>query len=97
MPPRASLLDHPDILCAFHRLSFQARNQAKAAIKNKSPIANNGVTVQWILLIGPYWVSETFGLFTKAELSVRAFKESGVDADWDELVLERKRVEAALI
>jgi hypothetical protein len=93
MPPPPSIIDHPDVVYAFSRLSFQAKNQAKAAIKNKYPIANNGTTVQWILLIGPYWMPVTFGPFTDAELSVRAFKEC-VSGDWKEFVLEQARCEA---
>ena len=61
MPPPASLIDHPDVVYAFHQLSLQAKNQAKAAIKNNYPIANNSTIIQWILLIGPYWIPVTFG------------------------------------
>lgn len=89
MPP-ALLIDRPDVVYAFHRLSFQAKNQAKAAIKNNYPIASN---IQWILLIGPYWIPVTFGPFTNAELSVRAFKESA-SAYLEDFVLEQDRVKA---
>ena len=53
LPPAALLITSDPVVIAFHRLSFQARNQAKAAIKNGYPIAQNGGTVEWILLIGP--------------------------------------------
>ncbi|KAM6496228.1 hypothetical protein JOM56_008934 [Amanita muscaria] len=75
---------------AFHRLSFQARNQAKAAIKNGYPIAQNGNMVQWILLIGPYWTPVMFGPFTDTQLTVRALKPTP-SADWKETVKENRR------
>ena len=49
LPPASSLIDIDEV-----RAAFQAQDQAKAAIKNQYPLL--GVTVQWILLIGPYWV-----------------------------------------
>ncbi|KAF8623891.1 hypothetical protein AX15_006146 [Amanita polypyramis BW_CC] len=67
MPPPALLINHTDVVYAFHWLSFQAKNQAKAAIKNNYPIVNNSTIVQWILLIGPYWIPVTF---TDGELTV---------------------------
>ena len=36
LPPAASLIIHDDVIIAFHHLSFQAKNQAKAAIRNSS-------------------------------------------------------------
>jgi hypothetical protein len=80
LPPAASLITHPSVVTAFHHLSFQARDQAKAAIKNGYPIAQNGDTVQWILLIGPYWTPVTFGPFTDAELTVGALNPTPLAA-----------------
>jgi hypothetical protein len=40
-----------------------------------------GSTVQWILLIGPYWVPVVFSPFTEAQLTVCAKKDS-FDGDW---------------
>ena len=91
LPPASSLRANDDVLTAFHHLSYQAKNQAKAAIKNYYPISHGTDTVQWILLIGPYWVPVTFGPFTDAQLTVRAHKTSS-SADWKESAKERKRV-----
>ena len=89
LPPPASLLKNPNVVTAFHSLSFQAKNQAKAAIKNRYPIS--GDTIQWILLIGPYWMPVVFGPFTEAELTVRAHKASP-SADWAESAIEIRRI-----
>ena len=90
LPAAASLVTNDDVVTAFHRLSFQAKNQAKAAVKNHYPISQGAATVQWILLIGPYWTPVTFGPFTDAQLTVRAHKTSSSE-DWKESARERKR------
>jgi hypothetical protein len=90
LPAAASLIGNDDVITAFHRLSFQAKNQAKAAVKNHYPISQGTATVQWILLIGPYWAPVTFGPFTEAQLTVRAHKTSSSE-DWKESARERKR------
>ncbi|KAF8337670.1 hypothetical protein F5887DRAFT_1063046 [Amanita rubescens] len=77
------------VLVAFHRLFFQAKNQAKAAIKNHYPI--NGNTVDWILLVGPYWRACTFGPFSEAELTVRGHKQTE-SADFIETLEEQARI-----
>jgi len=86
----STILAQDDVITAFHRLFFQAKNQAKAAIKNTYTITNN--RVDWILLVGPYRRPCTFGLFTEAELDVRAHKPSP-SADWLEPLAEQKRTE----
>jgi len=91
LPPASSLSTNDDVLTAFHHLHYQAKNQAKAAIKNLFPISHGTDTVDWILLVGPYWVPVTFGAFTDAELTVRAHKTSS-SADWKESAKEIKRV-----
>ena len=65
----------------FHALSFQAQDQAKAAYKNNYPLSDEGV--DWILLIGPYWLPKKFGPFSEAESTVRAHKVSD-SADFEE-------------
>ncbi len=89
LPPPASIITDLDVLQAFHGLSFQAKDQAKAAIKNGSVHSN---TVQWIFLVGPYWTPVTFGPFTAAELTVRARKPSP-SANWLETLHEGHRVQ----
>jgi hypothetical protein len=89
LPPAASLITCDPVVIAFQRLAFQARNQAKAATKNGYPIAQNGSTVEWILLIGPYWTPVTSGPFTDAQLNVHALKPTP-SADWKETVREDK-------
>ena len=79
LPPASSLIDIDEVRVAFHRLYFQAQDQAKAAIKGQYPLL--GGTVQWILLIGPYWVPVMFGPFTEAELTVRAHKKESPSGD----------------
>lgn len=54
----------------FCASSFQAENRAKAAYKHGFPLSDNGV--QWVLLAGPYWMSESFGPFSEAESTVCA-------------------------
>jgi hypothetical protein len=92
LPPPSTILAQRDVVAAFNQLLFQAKNQAKAAIKNSYPITNN--TVDWILLVGPYWRPCTFGPFTEAELEIRAHKPSP-SADWLETLKEKRRTEAA--
>jgi len=74
LPSANAIKSDPDVESMFHSLSFQAQNQAKAAYKNGYPLSPNGV--QWILLVGPYWMPKTFGPFSEAESTVRAHKVS---------------------
>jgi hypothetical protein len=78
--PDSIKADHR-VTVAFHKLYFQAEDQAKAAYKNDYPLSNKGI--HWILLVGPYWTPELFGPFTEAQSSVRAHKASD-SADFDE-------------
>lgn len=80
LPPASSIINIDEVRAAFHTLYFQAQDQAKAAIKGQYPLL--GGTVQWILLIGPYWVPVEFGPFTEAELTVRAHKKESPSGDW---------------
>ncbi|KAF8523319.1 hypothetical protein BU17DRAFT_74982 [Hysterangium stoloniferum] len=89
LPPPQSLLGDRKVLLTFHRLFFQAKNQAKAAIKNHYPI--NGNTVDWILLVGPYWRTCTFGPFSEVELTVRGHKPTE-SADFVETLEEQARM-----
>jgi hypothetical protein len=86
-------LPYPTLPCPalpFHTLYFQAQDQAKAAIKGQYPLL--GGTVQWILLIGPYWVPVIFGPFTEDELTVRAHKKESPSGDWlAQVILNRER------
>lgn len=91
LPPPSTILAQRDVIATFNKLLFQAKNQAKAAIKNGYPITND--TVDWILLVGPYWRICTFGPFTEAELEVQAHKPSP-SADWLETLKEKRRTEA---
>jgi hypothetical protein len=61
LPPPSSIIDNAEVKAAFHTLYFQAQDQAKAAIKGQYPLL--GDTVQWILVVGPYWVPVVFGPF----------------------------------
>ncbi len=74
LPPASSIMGLANIASLFHSLSFQAQDQAKAAYKNDYPFSHNGV--DWILLIGPYWLHKKFGPFSEAESTVRAHKTS---------------------
>lgn len=80
LPPPSSIINNNEVRVAFHTLYFQAQDQAKAAIKGQYPLL--GGTVQWILLIGPYWVPVIFGPFTEDELTVRAHKKESPSGDW---------------
>jgi len=90
LPAASSIMDSLSIASLFHSLSFQAENQAKAAYKNGYPLSDNGV--DWILLIGPYWLPKRFGPFSDAENTVRAYKMSD-SADFEETMnlIERIR------
>lgn len=90
LPSATSIITQDGVVRAFHALLFQAKNQAKAAIKSQYAHDN---TVQWILLIGPYWMPVTFGPFTAAELTVRAHKPSP-SADWLESVKEARSIDS---
>jgi len=89
LPHAQSLREDREVLLTFHRLFYQAKNQAKAAIKNQYPI--NGNTVDWILLVGPYWRVCTFGPFSEAELTVRGHKHTE-SADFIETLEEQARM-----
>jgi hypothetical protein len=78
-----------DVKSTFHTLYFQAENQAKAAYKNGYPLSDNGI--QWILLVGPYWIPKMFGPFSEAESTVRAYKRSE-SADFEEMMILLNRM-----
>lgn len=80
LPPPSSIIDSDQVRAAFHTLYFQAQDQAKAASKGQYPIL--GGTVQWILLIGPYWVPVVFGPSAEAGLTVRGHKKESPSGDW---------------
>ncbi|KAH9031933.1 hypothetical protein EDB85DRAFT_1890948 [Lactarius pseudohatsudake] len=69
LPPPVLLTTNYTVMTLFHCLYFQAQTQAKAAYKNSYPLTNDGV--QWILVVGPYWLPKIFGPFSEAELGVR--------------------------
>ena len=75
LPPASSIMHIHDVKSLFQILSFQAENQAKAAYKNGYPLSGNGI--QWILLVGPYWIPKIFGPFSEAQSTVHAHKTSG--------------------
>lgn len=83
LPSPASIVNHSDVQVAFHHLYYQAQDQAKAAFKGGYPLVAEGV--QWILLVGPYWVPVTFCPFTESQLSARAHKPSD-STDWCEQI-----------
>lgn len=89
LPPAQSLCEDREVLLTFHRLFYQAKNQAKAAIKNQYPI--NGNTVDWILLVGPYWRVCMFRPFLEAELTVHGHKHTE-SADFIETLEEQARM-----
>jgi hypothetical protein len=74
LPSPDSLINDPGTLIVFHTLYFQAQDQAKAAYKNRCPLSEDGI--DWLLVVGPYWTPVTFGPFSDAEVSVRAYKLS---------------------
>ena len=69
LPPPACIISNPDVESAFHALSLRAQDQAKTAIRNKYTFSD---TVDWIVLIGPYWTDFRFGPFTEAQLAAQA-------------------------
>ena len=87
LPPEKSILKNQQVLLAFHRLFYQAKDQAnlKAAIKNN--LAFKGDRIGWILIVGPYWTKQTFAPFTEAKVERHdrrlgnVFCESGSDPD----------------
>ena len=90
LPLPSSIINNTEVRVAFHTLYFQAQDQAKAAIKGQYPLL--GGTVQWILLIGPYWVPVIFGPFTEDELTVRAHKKESPSGDWlAQVILNQER------
>jgi hypothetical protein len=94
LPPPVSIISDPDVRSTFHAMSFQARDQAKAAIKNKGTYSDS---VNWLLLVGLYWMPVRLGPFTKAELTVQALKPSP-SGDWSQTIMEdsKRRSEPVL-
>ncbi|KAI0257210.1 hypothetical protein BJV78DRAFT_1160990 [Lactifluus subvellereus] len=82
LPPPQSLKGDRAVVYAFHTLSFQALNQAKAAYKNNYPIFEDGI--QWILMVGPYWLPKKFGPFSQAQLTVRGPLKRNDSGDFEE-------------
>ena len=58
----------------FHLLCMQAKDQAKAVIKNRH--FPKTWSLPYLLIIGPYWAFKEFGPFNEAELTVRSGKPS---------------------
>jgi hypothetical protein len=72
LPQCSNLEDDEDVRGAFHKVYFQGEDQAKAAVKGKLVPALEGVP--WLLFIGPYWTSVTYGPFSPAQLTTRTLK-----------------------
>ena len=62
------------LMLRFHLLRMQAKDQAKAVVKNRHFPRTQ--LVPYLLFIGPYWTFEEFGPFSEAELTVRSGKPS---------------------
>lgn len=89
-PDPSTIKNRTDVEEAFSVLRWQAEDQAKTAIKNELPL--QGSVVDWILLVGPYWMVKRFGPFSEAQLTVRAQKPSE-SGDFKEAVrLQRAKV-----
>ena len=74
LPQCSDLEDVLDVRRAFHTVYFQGEDQAKAAVKGKLVPALEGVP--WLLFIGPYWTSVTYGPFSPAQLTTCTHKPS---------------------
>lgn len=77
-----------DVMTKFHDAYFQGEDQAKAAIKGGKMFSN---TIHYLLFVGPYWTSVTYGPFTPAQLNIRTHKPSD-SGDFREAAVAARRL-----
>jgi hypothetical protein len=71
LPPTNVISKDEDVKNAFHTTQFQARDQAKAAVKG-GHLPNK--QLQWLIFVGPYFTVLEFGPFTHEQLITRTHK-----------------------
>jgi len=71
LPPTNVISKHEDVKNSFHNAQFQARDQAKAAVKG-GHLPNK--ELQWLIFVGPYFTILKFGPFTKEQLITRTHR-----------------------
>jgi hypothetical protein len=71
LPPPRSVGEHYDVKNTLHICSFQAEDQAKAAVKG-SLLPNKPLL--WLIFVGPYFTIIKLGPFTAAQLITRGHK-----------------------
>ncbi len=80
LPAPSAIEDDMTVKSAFHDLYFQGEDQAKAVIKGGFNFPNRQ-QIPFLLFVGPYWTSVSYGPFSEAKLTVRTHKTSP-SADW---------------
>ena len=74
-PNPQKIINKEGIRYAFARASIQAEDQVKSAITNG--VLPRNCKIPWIVAVGPYFVIETFGPMSDAELNTRSHKGGG--------------------
>lgn len=88
LPPPAFVSNLPSVKDTFQTCSFQAEEQAKAAVKG-CHLPNNK-TISWLMFMGPYLTRINLPPFTATQLETRSHKPNA-SGDYRESVLIEMR------
>ena len=88
LPDPQAIQGNKDVLNAFHSLFYQGEDQAKAASKGGYTLSP---AIPYLLFVGPYFTSVTFGPFSRGELGVRTHKPSD-SGDYNETIKAEVRL-----
>jgi hypothetical protein len=93
LPPPVIISNLPDVKDTLQTCSFQAEEQAKAAVKGRHLPADQ--TISWLMFMGPYFTRINIPPFSTAQLETRSHKPNA-SGDFRESVFIEMRKRRAL-
>ena len=88
LPPTKVISEDRDVQNTFHSCQFQARDQAKAAVKG-GHLPNKRLL--WLMFIGPYFTILELGPFTNDQLITRSHKPNASGDFLQALIIELEK------
>ncbi|PFH51101.1 hypothetical protein AMATHDRAFT_75181 [Amanita thiersii Skay4041] len=89
--PEAAIIeedDHDVVQNIFHSCSFQAEDQAKAAVKGG--LLPGGQELSWLMFVGPYFTRIRFHPFSISQLQTRSLRRINSGDFWESMVIESR-------
>ena len=72
LPLSSDIINNTELRRKIALASLQTADQVKAAVKNRAVPENQ--SIEWIVVIGPYFIVKSFGPFSEAELDTRGHR-----------------------